>query len=123
MKQKTKPLGKHERGQPTKMPMDFYEAKPPGAARTALPLPKGAKEFPKSKGPLPGYRTVQRPTQEEGAKRPTEGGQRSKKAQAASMAVHDGLDASMPLDQRQMLYGNAKPSAPVGQLYSKFRAL
>ena len=42
---------------------------------------------------------------------------------AAAMAVHDGLDASMPMDQRKMLYGNAKPTAPVGQLYHKFRAL
>ena len=56
MRQKTKPLGKHEKGQPTQMPEDFFEA---------MPLPKGAREYPKSKGPIPGYRTVSRPTQEE----------------------------------------------------------
>ena len=105
LRQKTKPLGKHEKGQPTQMPQDFFEA---------MPLPKGAREYPKSKGPIPGYRTVSRPTQEE---------ERAKKAMAAAMAVHDGLDASMPMDQRKMLYGNAKPTAPVGQLYHKFRAL
>ena len=93
LKQKTKPLGKREKGQPTKMPEDFFEA---------MPAPKGAKKFPV------------RPTQED---------QRTKRAQAAAMAVHDGLDASMPMDQRKMMYGNAKSSAPVGQLYNKFRAL
>ena len=56
MRQKTKPLGKHEKGQPTQMPEIFFEA---------MPLPKGAREYPKSKGPIPGYRTVSRPTQEE----------------------------------------------------------
>ena len=105
LKQKTKPLGKREKGQPTKMPEDFFQA---------MPLPKGAKQYPKSTGKIPGFRTVARPTQEE---------ERAKRAQAAAMAVHDGLDASMPMDQRKMLYGNAKPSAPVGQLYNKFRAL
>ena len=105
LKQKTKPLGKHEKGQPTKMPEDFFQA---------MPAPKGAKQYPNPKGQIPGFRTVARPTQED---------ERAKRAQAAAMAVHDGLDASMPMDQRKMLYGNAKPSAPVGQLYNKFRAL
>ncbi len=39
------------------------------------------------------------------------------------MAVHDGLDAPMPLDQRKMLYGNAKQTAPVGALYSKHKTV
>ena len=39
--------------------------------------------------------------------RPTQHDQVSARAQAAAMAVRDGLDASMPMDQRQMLYGNA----------------
>ena len=52
--------------------------------------------------------------------RPTQHDQRSARAQAAAMAVRDGLDASMPMDQRQMLYGNAsKPTRPVGKPYSK----
>ena len=90
MKQKTKPLNKRERGQPTKIPEDFYKA---------MPAPKGAKSFPV---------------------RPTQDDERAKRAQAAAMAVHDGLDASMPMDQRKVLYGNAKPTAPVGQLYNKY---
>ena len=72
------------------------------------------KVYPNPKAQIPGYRTVERPTQED---------ERAKRAQAAAMAVHDGLDASMPLDHCKMLYGNAKPTAPVGQLYHKFRAL
>ncbi len=55
--------------------------------------------------------------------RPTQADERAKRAQAAAMAVHDGLDASMPMDQRKMLYGNAKPSAPVGALYHKHKGL
>ena len=92
LKQKTKPLKKHDKGQPTKAPEDFYKA---------MPEPKGAQKYP-------------RPTQED---------QRSKRAQAAAMAVHDGLDASMPLDQRKMLFGNAKPTAPIGALYHKHKVL
>ena len=96
LKQKTKPLkplGKHDKGQATKAPQDFYKA---------MPEPKGARTYPA------------RPTQED---------QRSKRAQAAAMAVHDGLDASMPLDQRKMLFGNAKPTAPIGALYHKHKVL
>ncbi len=93
LKQKTKPLGKHDKGQPTKAPEDFYKA---------MPEPKGAQKYPA------------RPTQED---------QRSKMAQAAAMAAHDGLDASMPLDQRKMLYGNAKPKAAIGPLYHKHQGI
>ena len=89
----TKPLGKHDKGQSTKMPEDFYKA---------MPEPKGARKYPA------------RPTQED---------QRSKRAQAAAMAAHDGLDASMPLDQRKMLCGNAKPTTAIGSLYHKHKVL
>ena len=105
LKQKTKPLGKREKGQPTKMHENFLQA---------MPAPKGAKQFPNPKGQIPGYRTVERPTQEE---------ERAKRAQAAAMAVHDGLDTSMPMDQRNILYGNAKPTAPIGKLYHKHRGI
>ena len=44
----------------------------------------------------------------------------SARAQAAAMAVRDGLDASMPQDQRAMLYGNAsRATRPVGKPYTK----
>ena len=37
-----------------------------------------------------------------------------------AMAVRDGLDASMPQDQREMLYGNAsRASRPVGKPHTK----
>ena len=52
--------------------------------------------------------------------RPTQHDQVSARAQAAAMAVRDGLDASMPMDQRQMLYGNAsRATRPVGKPYTK----
>ena len=51
--------------------------------------------------------------------RPTQHDQVSARAQAAAMAVRDGLDASMPMDQRQMLYGNASKARPVGKPYTK----
>ena len=90
MAAKTKPLGQRERGTPTKMPEDFWQA---------MPRPAGARSYP------------QRPTQHD---------QRSARAQAAAMAVRDGLDASMPMDQRQLLYGNASQATrPVGKPYSK----
>ena len=90
MKQKTKALGQRERGTPTKMPEDFFEA---------MPAPKGARTYP------------QRPTQHD---------QVAARAQAAAMAVRDGLDASMPQDQRAMLYGNAsRATRPVGKPYTK----
>ncbi len=86
----------------------------PEDVHKAMPLPKGSKEFPKYTGRIPGYRTVSRLTQEEA---------RAKRAQAAAMAVHDGLDASMPMDQRKLLYGNAKPTAPIRMLYHKRRGI
>ena len=62
-------------------------------------MPKGARQFPM---------------------RPTQHDQVSARAQAAAMAVRDGLDASMPMDQRQMLYGNAsRATRPVGKPYTK----
>ena len=100
-----KPLAKYDRGTPTTMPQNFLQA---------MPLPKGAKEYPKSEGQIPGYRTVVRPTEEE---------ERAKRAQAAAMAVNDGLNASMPMSQRKMIYGNAKESAPIGMLYHKHRGI
>ncbi len=108
LKQKTKPLGKHEKGTPTDAQENWFSHPPKGYKAPA------AKEYPKSKGKVPGYRT---------ATRPTEADERAKRAQAAAMAVHDGLDASMPVDQRKMLYGNAKPTAPVGALYHKHKGL
>jgi len=90
MGQKARPLGKRDRGTPTKMPEDFFKA---------MPLAAGAMSYPA---------------------RPTQHDQRSARAQAAAMAVRDGLDASMPMDQRQMLYGNASQATrPVGKPYSK----
>ena len=89
MDEAKKRLGKRERGTPTKMPEDFSQA---------MPLAAGSRTYPA---------------------RPTQHDQRSARAQAAAMAVRDGLDASMPMDQRQMLYGNAKPTRPVGHPYSK----
>ena len=90
MDEEKKRLGKRERGTPTKIPEDFFQA---------MPLAAGAMSYPA------------RPTQHE---------QVSARAQAAAMAVRDGLDASMPRDQREMLYGNAsKPTRPVGKPYSK----
>ena len=72
------------------MPEDFFQA---------MPLAAGAMSYPA------------RPTQHE---------QVSARAQAAAMAVRDGLDASMPMDQRQMLYGNASEATrPVGKPYTK----
>ena len=93
LKEKTRPLPKRSKGVPTKMPEDFFQA---------MPAPAGARVA---------------------GQRPTQADQRSARAQAAAMAVHDGLDASMPLDQRQLLYGSAKPTTPVGQLYHKHKAL
>ena len=90
MKEKTKPLGKRDRGVPTKMTADFFKA---------MPLAAGARTYPM---------------------RPTQHQQVSVRAQAAAMAVRDGLDASMPMDQRQMLYGNASQATrPVGKPYTK----
>ena len=87
---KTKPLGKRERGTPTKMPEDFFQA---------MPLAAGAMSYPA---------------------RPTQHQQVSVRAQAAAMAVRDGLDASMPRDQREMLYGNAsRATRPVGKPHTK----
>ena len=87
---KTKPLGQRERGTPTKMPTDFFQA---------MPLAAGVRSYP------------QRPTQHD---------QVSARGMAAAMAVRDGLDASMPQDQREMLYGNAsRPTRPVGKPYTK----
>ena len=87
---KSKPLGKRDRGDPTKMPEDFFQA---------MPAPKGARQYPT---------------------RPTQHDQVSARAQAAAMAVRDGLDASMPMDQRQMLYGNAsRATRPVGKPTTK----
>ena len=85
-----KRLGKRERGTPTRIPEDFFQA---------MPLAAGAMSYPA------------RPTQHE---------QVSVRAQAAAMAVRDGLDASMPMDQREMLYGNASQATrPVGKPYTK----
>ena len=89
MTEKKKTLGVRERGTPTKMPEDFFQA---------MPTPKGARQYPM---------------------RPTQHDQVSARAQAAAMAVRDGLDASMPMDQRQMLYGNASKARPVGKPYTK----
>ena len=87
---KSKPLGKRDRGDPTKMPEDFFQA---------MPAPKGARQYPT---------------------RPTQHDQVSARAQAAAMVVRDGLDASMPMDQRQMLYGNAsRATRPVGKPTTK----
>ena len=104
---KTKPLGKHERGKPTQAPENFFSHPPQG-------YNVNTKEYPNPKGQIPGTRTVERPTQEE---------ERARRAQAAAMAIHDGLNASMPLDQRKMLFGNAKPTAPIGALYHKHKVL
>ena len=88
--EKTKPLGKRDKGEPTKIPENFFQA---------MPQPKGAKKYPT---------------------RPTEHDQRSARGQAAAMAVNDGLDASMPLDQRKMIYGNAsRATRPVGKPHTK----
>ena len=74
----------------TKMPQDFFQAMPAAA---------GTRSYP------------QRPTQHD---------QISARGQAAAMAVRDGLDASMPRDQREMLYGNAsRATRPVGKPYTK----
>ena len=108
LKQKTKPLGKHDKGTPSKAPENWFSHPPKGYKAPA------AKVYPNPQGQIPGYRTVERPT---------EADERAKRAQAAAMAVHDGLDASMPMDQRKMLYGNAKPTAPVGFLYHKHKGL
>ena len=108
LKKKMKPLRKYDEGTSTKAPENWFSHPPKGYKAPA------AKEYPKSKGKIPGYRTVARPTQAD---------ERAKRAQAAAMAVHDGLDASMPMDQRKMLYGNAKPSAPVGFLFHKHKGL
>ena len=108
LKQKTKPLGKYDKGEPKVAPENWFSHPPKGYKTPAT------KEYPKSKGKIPGYRTVARPTQAD---------ERAKRAQAAAMAVHDGLDASMPMDQRKMLYGNAKPTAPGGFLYHKHKGL
>ena len=90
MKEKTKPLGKYKRGSPTKMPEDFFQA---------MPLAAGAMSAPA---------------------RPTQHDQRSARAQAAAMAVRDGLDASMLRDQREMLYGNdSRATRPVGKPHTK----
>ena len=90
MDEEKKRLGKRERGTPTKMPEDFFKA---------MPLAAGAREYPM---------------------RPTQHDQVSARAQAAAMAVRDGLDASKPMDQRQMLYGNASQATrPVGKPYTK----
>ena len=87
---KTKPLGQRERGTPMKMPQDFFQAMPAAA---------GARSYP------------QRPTQHD---------QVSARGMAAAMAVRDGLDASMPRDQREMLYGNAsRATRPVGKPHTK----
>ena len=82
-----------KKGTPTQMPQDFFKA---------MPAPKGAKSYPV------------RPTQED---------QRTKRAQAAALVVHDGLDASMPLDQRKLLYGNAKPMSAIGAQYHKHKQI
>ena len=37
--------------------------------------------------------------------------------------TENGLDASMPMEQRQMLYGNAKPAALIGTLYHKHKGI
>ena len=97
MKQKTKPLGKYEKGTPSLMQENWFGHPPKG-----YPMPKGVRVA---------------------GKRPTQAEHRTARAQAAAMAVHDGLDATMPLDQRKMLYGNAKPLAKIGEQYSKHRAL
>ena len=90
MAAKTKPLGQHASGTPTKMPQDFFQAMPAAA---------GARSYP------------QRPTQHD---------QVSARGMAAAMAVRDGLDASMPRDQREMLYGNAsRATRPVGKPHTK----
>ena len=90
LKEKTRPLPKRNKGVPTKMPEDFFQA---------MPAPAGARVA---------------------GQRPTQADQRSARAQAAAMAVHDGLDASMPVDQRAMLYGNAsRATQPKGKPHTK----
>ena len=71
MKQKKKPLGTFAAGTPTITPKEFYKA---------MPRPAGAMGYPA---------------------RPTQLDMREARAHAATMAINDGLDASMPLDQRK----------------------
>ncbi len=100
-------MGKFEKGTPTEAPENWF-------SHPATGYKTNQKECPNPKGQIPGTRTVARPT---------EADERAKRAQAAAMAVHDGLDASMPMSQRQMLYGNAKPTAAIGAQYHKHRGL
>ena len=91
MKQKKKPLGTFAAGTPTITPKEFYKA---------MPRPASAMGYPA---------------------RPTQLDMREARAHAATMAINDGLNASMPLDQRKMLMSNMQPRAKDGPLYSKFK--
>ena len=88
-----KPALKRGAGTPLDAPKDFF---------AAMPVPKGAVSYGKQEPKRGGGKS--RP-----AKRPTEQSMRSKRAAAAALVVHDGIDASAPVNEMLERQGGAKP--------------
>ena len=92
-KQKRPVRAPFDAGTPLDRPRNFFEA---------MPVPKGAVSFGKQWPKRGGGKSAP-------AKRPDQQSIRNKRAAAAALVVHDGIDASAPVNEMLERQGGAKP--------------